>query len=473
MSGLGVGGSGVAGKRDRVTGEAAEEEPSIQDLLLDQPETQSHVISGVEAWEMELGETVKLIGSSAVAWGAGGDITTASPISGVGGSKTRTRPRKREMMTGEIGRESGRKNGRNEVDHGLEGGTRKLVNIGVLDPGLFEAPPEQVGAEEGSSVDHRNGSLKASANPSTPTSALSTSTSTSESAESAFDEREFSIAKREFLIVGLESSLNIRESSIAERESVIAGLESSLDVRESSVAKHESVITGQESIIAERESSIAERESTIAARESGADKAEEEIQKRMIDVQKRELDVEKRESEVRKWEQEVSEREVKVEKREEEVKEWHEGKLAEIQRALEVPPNSASTPASTSSPKMTATSKWPASPMEFARRLCATFILPVLGEERMSGFLLESSRVDENTSSTSSTSAPPASSTTTPPTTSLIPSWSINRDLFLNQVLGAAKGGASYLLLMSIGICVVVLRGVIRRILRFGGFGRR
>ncbi|KAF8799060.1 hypothetical protein BYT27DRAFT_7176555 [Phlegmacium glaucopus] len=429
--------------------EKVEEEPSIQDLLLVEPQPQPHTISGVEAWEMELGETVKRISNTGAAAGLTMSVGT--------GSKARTRPRKKEVLMGEIGRKSGR------AGAGLDGkeGGRRIT--GVLNPGLFEAPDQAESAGDGAdggSIDDKY--LNAGSIP-LPDSSPSAST----------------------------SAIISRESILDERESTIAGRESSLDIRESSIVERESVLTGRELLIAERESSldiressIAERESTITGRESAVTADKSEIQQRITDLEKRELDVSKRESEVQKWEQEVSEREIKVEGREDEVKEWYEGKLVEIEMVLkDIPPpiatsTSTSTPASTSiTSKTTVQSKWPASPIDFARRLCATFLLPVLGEERTPGFLLrgdELSRVDECTSSTTisstsattttTTSTPPASSTTPsrPVTPPLVPSWTLKRDFFLNRVL---VGGGSYFVLMSIGICVVLLRGFVRRIL--------
>ena len=422
--------------------EKPEEEPSILDLLLGEPQPRSRAVSGVEAWEMELGETVKRIssnGSSAAVVDGAGSIRV------IGGSKTR-RPRK---LTAEIGKKNGRKNG--EVV-GLEG-EKKMT--GVLD--LFGVP-DQVGAE-GSVDDNR---LKASSIP-LPDSDASATTDASIIRQSALDERESSLADRESNIVELESSLNVRESSVAERESCIAE-------RESSIAERESTIVGRESIIAERESSLDIRESSITSRESSIAQHESvitadtsEIQRRMIDVQRRELEVDKRESEVKQREQEVSEREIKVERREQKTRE---------RKLVEDGPPIPTSPACTSTVK----SNWPPSPIEFARRLCATLVLPVLGKERTPGFLLGDNTVDESAAPTT-TSTHAASSTTPPlatppPPPPVILSSSLRSDLFLNRLL-KITGRGSYFVLVGIGVCVILLRGMIRRILRVGSLGRR
>ena len=452
------------------------EEPSIQELLLAQSQTQPRVISGVEAWEIELGETVKRIsnnGSSSAA--------PAESISSIGGTKIRTRPRKRELID-ETGRMSGKMSEVNSLS--------KKMMTSVLGPELFEAPNSCV---EGDTVDAK----ESEASVPLPDSAAFASTSSDHpstiSRQSALDERESSIAI-------LESSLSVRESSIAERDSLITQ-------RESSIADRESSLDIRESSVISRESTISELESAITARESAITTYETEIQRRMGDIQQREMEVEKRECEVEKREQEVSERETRVEKRESEVekrvseretrverrevevKEWYQKKLSEIDEKMVVvdvpppppPPSTTASAASSSTPAAsnctcTANSKWPPSPMEFARRLCATFLLPVLGEERTPKILLPSNgAVDSSTTSSSTTtsSTSTTSTTSTSPNRPGLPFWSLKRDFFLNRLLGATVGGGSFLVLVGIGICVILLRGVVRRVLRVGGFGRR
>jgi hypothetical protein len=437
--------------------EKGEEELGILDLLpvQPQPQPQPPTISGVESWELEVGETVKRTGSSS----SGNSATIASgSIMSVGGTKTRTRPRKRELKVDEIGKKNGGMNGKpNEVDDLLEGGSK---TTGVLDLASFAAPHSTVNATENDVVNDNELKMAVPLHDS----AASASALTSISRQSALDERESSIAERESTLVVLESSLKVRESSIADRESLIT--------------KRESSITDRENSLDIRESTISERESTITARESALTADESEIQRRLEDIQRREVEVEKREIEVEKREQEVSEREMRVERREAEVEEWYQGKLAEIGKMLvDVPP-----PISVTAPSILASSwtcmaqsKWPPSPMEFARRLCTTFLLPVLGEERTPGFLLSSTSSDFSSSTTTTNPSTSTSSTTPPLTTTESPSvsfWSFKRDFFLKRLLGATAGRGSYIIFMSIGICVILLRGVVRKVLRVGGFWR-
>jgi hypothetical protein len=194
-----------------------------------------------------------------------------------------------------------------------------------------------------------------------------------------------------------------------------------------------------------------------------------EVEKRECEVSEREMREETRESEVEKREQEVSERETRVERREVEVKEWYQRKLSEIdERVLVHPPPPITASASPTTSGCIAKSKWPPSPMEFARRLCTTFLLPVLGEDRTPGILLPA---NSSTSESSST----ISSTLTTSTTPAVPFWPLKRDFFLSRLLGDAAGSGSFLVLVGIGICVTFLRSVFRNVLKVGpaGFRRR
>jgi hypothetical protein len=107
--------------------------------------------------------------------------------------------------------------------------------------------------------------------------------------------------------------------------------------------------------------------------------------------------------------------------------------------------------------------------MEFARRLCAAFLVPVLG----AGILLPGNGAANSSSSTTtsstSTSTTSTTATSSSPTLPGVPFWSLERDFFINRLLGATAGGAFWWVLE----CVIFLRGVVRRVLRVGGFGRR
>ena len=505
------------------------EEPTVQDLLPLQSQTRPRTISGPEAWEMELGEIVKRIDSSGSSATTPAPAASGSIIPSVGGTRTRTRPKKRELMMSEIKRMG-------EVDGLSEGGSKKKMMMisgggGVLDPELFETSDLAVSSAKGgdavdgqasvplpdsassrSALDERESSIAErestiTKRESTIAERESTVTereisiaereksitereSTIAEQESAVTERESSFTERESTITERESTVTERESSITERESTIIVLESSLNVRESSIAELESLITERESSVTDRESSldiressivsrkstISERESAITARESALTTHKFAIKRQMGDIQQREVEVEKRESEVEKREQEVERREV-------EVKEWYQRKLNEIESRVlvDVPPSiSVAAPASTCT--CAGTLKWPPSPMEYARRLCATYLLPVLGKERTPGFLLPTSDngagapFNSPTITSASTSMTETTTTTTKTKTktfSVLPYWSFKREFFLNRLWGATVGGGSFIVLVSIGICVILLRGFIRRVLRVGGFWRR
>jgi hypothetical protein len=107
--------------------EEEKKDPSIQDLLLAQSQTRPRVISscrslGNGAWR----DFNKRIKSDAAA-------AAANSISSIGGTKTRMRPRKREIK-GEIGRMSGKM-------HEVDGSSK---TSGVLGPPSCLQPPNSV-----------------------------------------------------------------------------------------------------------------------------------------------------------------------------------------------------------------------------------------------------------------------------------------------------------------------------------------
>ena len=359
--------------------EGDEQERDFQNLLLIQSQFRPRTIS--EALEMGLGDTAKRISSN-------GSIISA------GGTKTRTRPRKRDPVMGEIGRKSGKMS---DVDNLLQGERKKTT--GVLNPEVVEAPDSVAGGVESDGYDDK----------------------------------------------GLKTSLPLPDTSASTSNSH----QSTLDERD-----------------------IQQRGVEVQKREAEIEKREQEVSEREVRVERREVEVQKRGAEIEKREQDVSEREVRIERREVEVKEWYRAKLNEIEveeASVDVPP-----PIPASTWIRIAESKWPSSPLEFARRLFATFVLPVLGKERTPGFLLPSNGVASCNSftTTSSSTITPLTSTSLPTSITKASSALFWSHPFLKRLLGATAGGDSYIVLVSIGICVISLRGVVRRVLRIGGFRR-
>ena len=301
------------------------------------------------------------------------------------------------------------------------------------------------------------------------------------------------VEKRDQEVSERQTGVEKRESEVEEREQEISERQTRVEKGESEVEKREQEVSERETRVEEIESEVEKREQDISERETRVEKGGSEVEKREQDVSERETRVEEIESELEKREQEVTERETRVGRREVEVEEWYQRKLSEIDERLLVdaptPPLTASAVVSSTLEVSTCTcttakSKWPASPMEFARRLCTTFLLPVLGKERTPVISLprdgaaNSSNFESSSSTTSSTSTTSITATTTSSSPSIpVPLWSLKlkRDLFLNRLLGATAGGGSFLVLVGIGICVIFLRGVVRKVLRVGpgGFGRR
>ena len=516
-----------------------DDEPSVQDLLFPRKSlTRPRVISGVEAWERELGETVNRINSSGISTAA--TATGGGSISSIGGTKTRLRPRKREVI-GEIGKMSE-----------LDGLSKKLNAVDDNGSATLASTSSAPSTSRQSALDERESKIAILE------SSLNVRESSIAERDSLLTERESSIIDRESSIADRESSLDIRESCLVSRELTTSKLESDLtdlesaltsydseiqrrmgdmeqlemevekrasevekreqelfecetrvEKRVSEVVKREQEITERESGVEMRgfemekwERDVSERETGVEKRESGVDKREQEVSQCEMGVEKREAEVENREQEVseretrlekrgfeaEKREQDVSERETRVESREVEVKEWYQRKLSEIdERVLAVDDPTTTTTTTTLASaasssgleaSCTTKSKWPLSPTEFARRFCATFLRPVLGEDWTPEILLPGNGASDSSTSSSTTSSTSTSSssttTTSSPTHLGVPFWSHKRDFFVNRLLTTA-GGGSFLVLVGIGICVVFLRGVVGRVLRAGpgGFGRR
>jgi len=94
-----------------------------------------------------------------------------------------------------------------------------------------------------------------------------------------------------------------------------------------------------------------------------------------------------------------------------------------------------------------------------------TFVLPIVGEERTPGFLSTKPSQLPNprlrSPSEASTSSSQGESDGTRPAPYQTSPWNIKRDALLGR-----RAGGGYLVLMSIGVCVVVLRAL-------GRWGRR
>lgn len=326
------------------------EQPSIQELLLVEPQT-SKPISGVEAWELDLGETVKRIG---------GDMSSNGRAGG---------------SVAEIGRKAGR---HPPTAHGGtdEPSSKKSGLMSLFQP--QEKAPEVSGAKEtdlGSELD---------------------------------DEQ-----------VELNRNLELREQQLAARERSVALRELEVECREKAVVKqerdlHDLQATEQQCSSAKK-MQLHEQASALEERERALEAMEKTIELKEANVTRREENLRKKEQEVKEWEKRVKAKETQLDER--------------IEREEQ---NRAAVAASVSETSWLLRKCW-----------------SLLG-------------VDKYLPS-SSTSAATRSATQPPHQTA---SRSIKRDIFL----GPSRSGG-YLILMSIGVCVVVLRVLGKR--AGGVIGRR
>jgi len=440
-------------------------EPSIEELLQardhDHPTTTSSTpsrpsvstnkISGVEAWEMELGETVKRISGSAL-FGSESP-SAAAAASGVGaGAKS--------MARRDSGAEIGRKAARNAtaahataaVGGTLGTGRRDKTKAKDLKRGtgimnLFVPP---LGVDEPAS--------------SAPVSSLSATSLEEEvaandddirgrraqdnSAEMLDDEeQQLSWRKREEAVAN-------REVEVGRREQVVEGRETEVRTREEKVAGRETALAYLELAVSERGLALDERESAVSRRELLVDQREAGMVGRESELVMRESRLVLRQAELVQCEADLAGRMEKVESRMEEgVKELERRQVVEMVERAERESEKARK------------EKERTQPLEMLKSLWGKYVLPIVGEERTPGFLNNSSSSSPSTSTAGSSSSPQSQPTSEDTPRQISPSV-IRRDFFLGRFTGG-----SYLVLMSIGVCVVALRVVLGR--RAVGLGRR
>lgn len=391
-----------------------EHELSIEELLArgstaSPPSPGGNKISGVEAWEMELGETVKRIsGSATSAPGAFASPSVLSKSMGVSSGST---------ASAEIGRKAARK-----ADADARGGTGrrgKDLKRGAGIMNLF-APlgdaDEEVGAEVNEDVGDETLCQMDDRQLSRREDELARREENISVREKALEEREMVVEEREMAVRNREDHLNGRETAVAQLDRDIANRTLALDERESAVSLREFELAQRESTLLEHESELLTLESGFLLRQAELVQRESELASRL----------EKVESEM-----EESAREL------ERAREIERGRAAEVERVQR------DTEAARANVRTSA-------PVEMLKRLWGAYVLPIVGEERTPEFLK------------SSTPAQPTSRDTPREISPRV----IRRDFFL----GRYRGGG-YLVLMSIGVCVVVLRVVLGR--RVVGLGRR
>jgi len=402
-----------------------EHEPSIEELLArgstaSTPSPNANKISGVEAWEMELGETVKRISGSATTPEAFESPSAPSMSKSMGVAAGLT-----ASASAEIGRKAARK-----ADADARGGTGrrgKDLKRGTGIMNLFAPlgdPDEEAEAEVGSLVKEDVGDE-----------------TLIQVDDRQLSQREEELARREENISTREKALEKREMAMEEREMGLRSREEHLNGRETAVAQLDRDVADRglalderESAVSLREFALAQRESTLLEQESESLKLESGLLLRQAELVQREVELV---AQLEKVESEMEESVRELERAREIERERERGHAAEVER-VQRDTEAAQANAKTSPP------------VEMLKRLWGAYVLPIVGEERTPEFLK------------SSTPAQPTSQDSPREISPRV----IRRDFFL----GRYRGGG-YLVLMSIGVCVVALRVVLGR--RAVGLGRR
>ncbi|KDR72218.1 hypothetical protein GALMADRAFT_253044 [Galerina marginata CBS 339.88] len=461
--------------------EPAEDEMSIEELLADDGAGAGAgslgPISGVAAWEMELGETVKRIaGSSGALPDANMDRNAnAASVHEIGRKAGRVGTGR--GVVGSVRAGTNRDKDKDKGDKEKSGGG-KMKRGGIM--ALFDPPPEEaLEVREDAAPDVPEKDAKPEGIKDIPTAASATATAHLAARENAVQTREDALDERERLV-------SVREVEVGRREREVVILETDVEGREKMLSTAEREIEEKEMQLRTAQSRIVEREMGVEEREEGVRCAEEGVDERVRRVEEREGELEARECELAERERGVEEARGLGQREREEV----ERRVREVQERERV----------------------------VGERERELLDMEMEAQAAKGRDKAVSVSVQSDTPSTShasvSTSAdadadadaeqPELEGPTNPsrPAPYLTSPWAIKRDYILGRFMGVlgfsaarARGqdqgrgrrvdrlgltnlnlrgltglagqGGGYLVLMSIGVCVVVLRVLGRRV---GGF---
>ncbi|KIJ97341.1 hypothetical protein K443DRAFT_681613 [Laccaria amethystina LaAM-08-1] len=413
------------------------DEPSMVDLLLSH--SPAHPISGAEAWELELGETVKRVGagvggstngiggSGVVRTGRGRRVRAKVGGVGEGGKSIKEKDEHEEKGKGKAegrGKENAeeRVEGKGKAQEGTKGeeeepNVREMEDAGdERKPDLWSVfdldPPRggQRASKLGSGdVDDR------SALDLDPHFSLDSHSDTTEQVISNSTEHDLTTLRA--TLTTRQEALDQRELGLAARQERIEGMDERVREVQRAVGYREEAVGRREKEVEEREKAVERREEKVAGLEQALDEQERALDQRGSELEERS-------------------------KRVEEEKEMRSVQLGGL---------NASTSALGSN-------SWPIT-------LLRSVVFRVLGD-KTSSFLFCSG---PPSSSDPSPSSNPTSSTTTPSSASTPPQrrprrdWEARRDLYLST-----GGRGSYLVLVGIGVCAVVLKVLVRRLTGVG-----
>ena len=415
-----------------------EHEPTIEELLArgSTPGTPSpNKISGVEAWEMELGDTVKRISGSTAAPGAFESPSASSKSMGVTAGSAAS-------ASAEIGRKAARK-AEGDVGAATTAGTGRRGKDLKRGEGIMNLFAPLGGAnEEGESEEAvRDQPQKIT---------------------DKLNDRELSLSRREEELARREESISVREKALEKCEKGVEERENASEEREKAAEEREITVRSREGHLKGRETAVAQLDRDVSDRGLALDERESAVSLREFALAQRESTLLEKESELLTLESGLLLRQAELVQRETELagqlermeREMEEG-AKELERAREIErerERAAEVERVRRDREVSLENARSSAPVEMLKRLWGAYVLPIVGEERTPEFL----------KSTTSAGDQPTSQDTPREISPRV----IRRDFFL----GRYRGGG-YLVLMSIGVCVVVLRVVLGR--RVVGLGLR
>jgi len=427
----------------------AGEEPSIEELLSRSHQNPSEFstpphksISGVDAWEMELGDTVKRIGAG-----------SSNRVS------VRVKPRNIDSQ-------------RRKSSLGFGSTNGKAGGGGIM--GLFE---DAKGEEKDEEQERKEKAQKEK--------------------EEDLQRRETDLTKRENVVEQRERALGDAQAIFKQREEVVdqkerdlEAVKHDLDAREKNVKEREYAVGEREYIVQTAEKSVQEKERYLDEKELTIQDKARKVEEKERKSDEREKKVDKREGASSRWEEKLGEREELLEEREskinakeQEVKE-KEDKVKALQESVQEMEKVVRAKEEVVDREKQEMETLKANAVSSSTQTDAA----KLADE---GIQINPSTTDESTqakpsSSDESIQASPDDINPSRPKPYLTTPWSIKRDFFLGRFVGAftslssaaadgggfggglgglqkLKDGGGYLVLMSIGVCAFVLREVLGR----------
>ena len=412
------------------------DEPSMADLLLlSHHSPAAYPITGAEAWELELGETVKR------AAGAGG---STSGIGGTGvvrtgrGRKVRAKVGGKSIEEKDEGEGKGKGKdeglGKEDDDERVEGKGKARETTKGEEEELNEWENEVAG-------DERKPDLWTVFDLDPPRSGQGASSALGSGDASALD-------------LGAHSTLDSHsgpDSHSQTTEHDLTALRATLTTRQEALDQRELGLAARQERIEGMDERVREAQRAVGYREEAVERKEKEVEEREMAVERRERDLQGREEKVVELEQAIDGRELALDQREFELEERSKRVEEEMEmRSTRIGGLSAST----------SSNSWPIT-------LLRSVVFRVLGDKTSSFLLCSHPPSSPNPSSSSSDPNP---STTTPTSPSSSPpqrrprrDWEARRDLYLST-----GGRGSYLVLVGIGVCAVVLKVLVRRLTGVG-----